>query len=71
MYYNKVQGQEYYGDIILGVSVDFSLTCTADRQATITSATEDISGDKDFTSSDAVDRPADWAQNDLGLNFFR
>ena len=46
IYYNKVQGQEYYADIILGVAVDFSLTCTADRVATIT------------TEADAVDRPA-------------
>ena len=70
IYYNKVQGQEYYADIILGVAVDFSLTCTADRVATITTEADDIDGDKDFNSADAVDRPADWAQNVLDLDFF-
>ena len=70
IYYNKVQGQEYYADIILGVAVDFSLTCTADRVATITTEADDIDGDKDFNSADAVDRPADWAQNVLNLDFF-
>ena len=69
-YYNKIQGQEYYGDIILGVAVDFHVTCTADRVATITTEADDISGDDEFTSSDAQDRPASWAQNVLGLDFF-
>ena len=54
----------------MGVKVQFGLTCTADRVATITTATEDIDGDKDFISSDAQDRPADWAQNVLSLSFF-
>ena len=69
-YYNKIQGQEYYGEILLGVAVDFAVTCTADRVATITTEADDISGDKDFDSSDAQDRPADWAQNVLNLGFF-
>ena len=56
--------------IILGVAVDFSLTCTADRVATITTEADDINGDNDFNSADAVDRPADWAQNVLNLDFF-
>lgn len=69
-YYNKIQGQEYYGDIILGVAVDFHVTCTADRVATITTEADDISGDDEFTSADAQDRPAAWAQNVLNLGFF-
>ena len=69
-YYNKIQGQEYYGDIILGVAVDFGVTCTADRVAEITTEADDISGDDEFTSSDAQDRPAAWAQNVLNLDFF-
>ena len=70
IYYNTVQAQEYYNDILMGVKLEFGLTCTADRVATITTATEDIDGDKDFISSDAQDRPADWAQNVLSLSFF-
>ena len=69
-YYNKIQGQEYYGDIILGVAVDFSVTCTADRVAEITTEADDIDGDKDFISSDAKDRPVAWAQNVLDLDFY-
>ena len=70
IYHNTVQAQEYYNDIILGVKVQFDLTCTADRTATITSATEDIDGDKDFISADAQNRPVDWAQNVLSLSFY-
>ena len=70
VYYNKVQAQEYYTDVIMGVKVDFSLTCTADRVAIISGTTTDIDGDKDFESLDAQDRPAEWAQNILGMNFY-
>ena len=50
--------------------VNFQITCTADRVATITSETEDIDGDLDFDSSDAQTRPADWAQNVLSLSLY-
>ena len=40
IYYNTVQAQEYYNDILMGVKVEFGLTCTADRVATITTETE-------------------------------
>ena len=36
LYHNKVQGQEYYANIVFGNAVDFSVKCTADRVATIT-----------------------------------
>ena len=46
------------------------MTCTADRQAVISVTTSDIDGDKDFESLDAQDRPSEWAQNILSMNFF-
>ena len=70
VYYNKVQAQEYYNDVIMGVKVDFSLTCTADRVAIISATTTDIDGDKDFESLDAQNRPTEWAQNILAMNFY-
>ena len=70
VYYNKIQGHEYYGNIIMGVSVDFSLTCTGSRIAEITVNADNVNGDATFVSSDAVDRPADWAQHVLNLDFY-
>ena len=70
MFGTVVEAQEYYNDVIMGVKVEFNIVCTADRTATITSVTEDIDGDKDFVSTDAQDRPTDWAQNVLSMSFY-
>ena len=70
VYFNKVQGQEYYTDLIMGVTVDFGLTCTADRVALISSSTADVMGDLNFESLDAQERPAEWAQNILDMRFY-
>ena len=39
IYFNSIQAQEYYDQILFGVKVECGLTCTADRIATITTAT--------------------------------
>lgn len=70
-YYNAVQGLEYYSEVVLGVKVFFDITCTAQRDATISEQPAAvITGDQTFDAADMENRPAAWAQSVLSMNFY-
>merc|ERR1712066_276002 len=70
IYKNTIQSQEYYNDIIMGSRVRFQVTCSADRVAEITRETGDVSGDTNHEADDQEDRPTNWVDEILTMQFY-